>query len=83
MLVCLSMLNEKTKKKEQFFNFVKKGFLLSKPAGALMTDKGASGQEKMVLGQAKGNNKPKETCSCYLHGKKGHMAGNCGRNTVG
>ena len=27
----------------------------------------------MVLGQAKGINKPKKICSYYLYGKKGHM----------
>ena len=75
MLAYLSMLKEKVKKERNtFFSFVE-GSLSLKPAKSLVTTtRGAAGQAPMVLGQAKGKN---EMHSCYLYGKKGHLAKNC------
>ena len=66
------MLKGKAKKgKKPFLNFVEKCFTNSQPADSSVTSKGAGGQALMTLGQTKGKN---ETLSCYLCGKKGHIA---------
>ena len=77
--------NNKTEKSKPFFffNSVEKGFLLSRPIDASVTTIGTSGQASMVLRQVKDNNKPRETCSCYVYSKKGCAAKICWRNTSG
>ena len=62
--------------------FVEKRPFCFKPTNASVNKKGAFGQETVVFGQLKGNNKPKEMHFCYLYGKKGHVAKNIGRMLV-
>ena len=72
--MCLSILKREINREEALFQlcFLKPFF--SKPEDALMITKGADGQVSMVLGQAKGKNKPKKICFCYPDSKKNHMA---------